>query len=132
MGTFSAPVTLLHPTDPTRQLSVDCIVDSGASYSQMPATLLQRLGVSPQEEAQTRLADGREGTCPVGEVVFVVNGCRTTAKVIFGEPGAPSLMGAMTLEGLRLGVDPVGKRLIPVPIQRFLRLHAHRTPGQIV
>lgn len=120
MGTFSVPVTLLNPTDPTRQLSVDCIVDSGASYSQMPAALLQRLGVTPQDEAHTRLADGREGTCPVGEVVFVVNGRRTTAKVIFGEPEAPSLMGAMTLEGLRLGVDPLGKRLIPVPIQRFL------------
>ena len=120
MGTFTIPVTLLNPTDATRQLSVDCTVDSGATYSQLPAGLLRSIGLTPQEECPARLADGREETYQVGEVVFLVNGRRTTAKVIFAEPDAPALVGAMTLEGLLLGVDPVSRRLIPVPLQRFL------------
>jgi hypothetical protein len=35
--------------------------------------------------------------------------------VIFGEPGSTVLLGAFTLEGFRLGVDAVNKRLIPTP-----------------
>ena len=33
--------------------------------------------------------------------------------VVFGEDDAPSLLGAYTLEGLALAVDPVDQRLIP-------------------
>ena len=32
-----------------------------------------------------------------------------------GSPDTPSLLGAYTLEGLRLAADPVGRRLTPVP-----------------
>ena len=34
---------------------------------------------------------------------------------MFGEPGAPPLLGAYALEGLRLAPDPIGRRLVPVP-----------------
>ena len=35
--------------------------------------------------------------------------------VVFGEPDSSVLLGAFTLEGLRLGVDSVNKQLIPTP-----------------
>jgi hypothetical protein len=35
--------------------------------------------------------------------------------VIFGEPGSTVLLGAFTLEGFRLGVDAVNRRLIETP-----------------
>lgn len=34
---------------------------------------------------------------------------------VFGDPDTPPLLGAYTLEGLRLAADPVDRRLIPVP-----------------
>jgi len=34
--------------------------------------------------------------------------------VIFGTNGAPPTIGAVTLEGFLLGVDPAGQRLVPV------------------
>jgi len=40
--------------------------------------------------------------------------------VVFGEPEAPALLGAYTLEGLRLAADPVSRRLVPVPGLLFL------------
>ena len=43
-----------------------------------------------------------------------VQGRETTTWVIFGEEGTPALLGAYTLEGVFLGVDPYGQRLIPV------------------
>ena len=38
----------------------------------------------------------------------------TTTWVIFGEDGMSPLLGAYTLEGLLLAVDPYNERLIPV------------------
>ena len=35
--------------------------------------------------------------------------------VVVAEAGSPALLGAYTLEGLRLAADPVGRRLTPVP-----------------
>ena len=40
---------------------------------------------------------------------------------IFGEEDTPVLLGAYALEGFLLGVDPVGKRLIPVEGLRLRR-----------
>ena len=33
--------------------------------------------------------------------------------MVFGEDDAPSLLGAYTLEGLGLAVDPASQRLVP-------------------
>ena len=43
-----------------------------------------------------------------------VEGRETTTWVIFGEEGTAALLGAYTLEGVFLGVDPYGQKLIPV------------------
>ena len=42
-----------------------------------------------------------------------VNGESATTLVVFGEDDAPTLLGAYTLEGLAMAVDPVDQRLIP-------------------
>ncbi len=44
-----------------------------------------------------------------------MDGREEVTLVVFGEPDAPALLGAYTLEGLRLAADPVSRRLIPVP-----------------
>ena len=41
-----------------------------------------------------------------------LNGATVTTIVIFGEDGAAPLLGAYTLEGLGLAVDPSGQRLV--------------------
>jgi predicted aspartyl protease len=43
------------------------------------------------------------------------NGEGTPTIVVFGPEGGEALLGAYTLEGLRLAADPVTRRLIPVP-----------------
>jgi hypothetical protein len=35
--------------------------------------------------------------------------------VVFGDEGALPLLGAVTLEEFGLGVDPIARKLIPVP-----------------
>ena len=53
-------------------------------------------------------------------------GIRVTTLVVFGEEDAPILLGAYTLEGLTLVVDPVEQRLVSADA---LMLSQHFTLG---
>ena len=113
---FTVKVTISNPGDPTLSTTVDCLVDTGAAYSQMPGSLLESLGIAPFDQRPVIFADGRRGSRPVGRAEFVVNGRQTPSLVIFGDEAALPRLGAMTLEGLGLGVDPLGRRLVPVDV----------------
>ncbi len=94
--------------------SVDLLVDTGASYTQVPAALLQRLDVRPRARRRFSLADGRQLTLDVGEARIRLNGDEATTVVVFGPEGAGTVLGAVTLEELGLAVDPLNQRLVPV------------------
>ena len=118
MGTFSVKVTIVNPRHPDRVATVDCLVDTGAAYSQLPRSLLTSIGIEPFDERRFVMADGRRGSCQVGKADFFVNvnGRQAPSLVVFGAESAPALLGAMTLEGLGLGVDPLARRLIPIDL----------------
>ena len=48
-----------------------------------------------------------------GEARATIDGDSVTTIVVFGEDNAPALLGAYTLDGLALAVDPVEQRLVP-------------------
>ena len=92
---------------------VEVMVDTGATYSQVPASLLHRLGIQAEWEAQARLADGTITTDPEGEATFRLEGKTFFTPVTFGREGEPNLLGVVALETAMLAVDPVEQRLIP-------------------
>ncbi len=51
----------------------------------------------------------------IGSVLIRISGRTRPTIVVFGDSGAEPLLGVVTLEEFRLGVDPLGQRLIPVP-----------------
>ncbi len=112
MGTFEWPVRIAS-ADSERSEAIEATVDTGAFYSVVPARLLRDLGVARSARRRMRLADGRVVDADIGEARVTVNGESVTTLVVFGEDDAPSLLGAYTLEGLALAVDPVDQRLIP-------------------
>ena len=59
------------------------------------------------------MADGRRVEREIGETKIRVNGLEATRIVVFSDDNVPPLMGADTLEGILLVVDPVDKRLVP-------------------
>ena len=65
-------------------------------------------------QARFVLADGHEVERPIGRTWIRADGQTEMTLVVFAEPGAPVLLGAYALEGLRLAADPVGRRLVPV------------------
>lgn len=48
-----------------------------------------------------------------GQVWAEIDSERVVTAVVFGDDHAPPLLGAYTLEGLALAVDPVERRLVP-------------------
>lgn len=88
--------------------------DTGATFTSVPAPVLERLGVKPQRTVRLRLANGEVVEHQVGEVVAELDGVRATVICVFGPAEAPPLIGAHTLEAFLLAVDPVEQRLIPI------------------
>jgi predicted aspartyl protease len=112
MGTFFHAVTLTGPAG--RSVTLDALVDTGASFSSFPAELLIELGVRPIRQARLRLADGSRHVQELGEAVAEIDGVSATTIVVFGPSDSPVTIGSHTLQGLMLGVDPVEHRLLPV------------------
>ena len=111
MGVFTWPVRL-DSMDGQRSLELEAMVDTGASYTIVPAGLLKDLGVSPIDRIGLELADGRRVKYDVGEARATIDGRSIPTLVVFGEDGSRALLGAYTLEGLRLAVDPAAGRLV--------------------
>ncbi|MCE2500108.1 MAG: retroviral-like aspartic protease family protein [Dehalococcoidia bacterium] len=111
MGTFRVGVTLGNPDSDARE-TVNALVDTGATFSVMPTSLLRRLGIQPARTRRLRLANGRTEERQTGMAFFEVAGIDAEVMVVFG-PENIHLLGATTLEALLLIVDPINKQLIP-------------------
>jgi aspartyl protease family protein len=89
------------------------LVDTGATYTTIPRDVLFRLGVTPEEERPFILANGERITYGMAWVRIHLDGREQPSLAVFGEEGIKPLLGAFTLEGFGLAVDPVSQRLVP-------------------
>lgn len=114
MGTFSIQIQI---ADPNRQrwTTLDALVDTGASITSAPKSVLQDLGVEPATQQLFQFAQGETRQMDIGYTWVRFAGEEVMTQVLFNEEGSPPLLGAVALENAFMGVDPVAKRLIPVP-----------------
>lgn len=113
MGTFS--VTIGIGDLGGQQFSeLEAMVDTGATTTVIPSSVLRGLGIRPTEKRVFEYADGREVELDMAQATVRVEGKETITWVIFGDEGAGALLGAYTLEGVFLGVDPYNQRITPV------------------
>ena len=112
MGTFKWPLRI-SSMDGQQSRDIEATVDTGAAYTTLPTGLLSELGVVPMGQRRFLLADGRGVFMDYGQAWASVSGDSVITLVIFGEEDGPALLGAYTLEGLALAVDPVEQRLVP-------------------
>ena len=114
MGTFSARMGV-GSRNGGGMWWVDAIVDTGAAYSVLPASILvDELGIEPEQDMQFTLADGTKRTFGVGEVLLSVEGQELVNRVVFG-PDGRQLLGAASLQMFGLVADTTNHRLIPAP-----------------
>lgn len=105
MGTFSIPLHVQGPTG--RSVEVEALVDTGATHTLLPRSLLDELRVVTIERVAFQTADERTVEYEVGEARLRIDGRERTALVVFGPDDATPLLGATTLELFNVTVDPV-------------------------
>ena len=111
MGKFSWPVEI-QGLDGGLTLRVDAMVDTGASYTMLPSDVLRELGITATRQGVFELADNSRVEIGMADVWATIDGRISTTIALFGDEGAHPLLGAYTLEGLLLAVDPVNERLV--------------------
>ena len=113
MGTFRIDIEIENPVRPgTKRALTSVLVDSGAELSWIPAAILESLGIERRSRWRFRQADGTVLERWTGPAFVYAEGKTATDDVVFGEPGDLVLLGARSLEGLNLRIDPVSKRLV--------------------
>jgi predicted aspartyl protease len=108
VGTFHTRCQIENPSHRTRRTPISKIlVDTDSEYTWVPARLLERLDISREKkDVRFVMANGEEITRSVGFAIIRLGTSFTIDEVVFGEPGDLELLGARTLEGLNLQVDP--------------------------
>ncbi len=91
----------------------DVLVDTGSEYTWISRPILEALGVRPQRRQGFIVADGRRIDRDIGYALVRAAGSEAPDLVVFAETGDMTLLGAHSLEGLNLKIDPVRKELIP-------------------
>lgn len=113
MGLFEVPVRVANPAQGVYHKAV-MLVDTGATYSVLPASFLVELGITPDSEDEFTLADNEPKVYRIGEARFGIGEVERTSPVIFGDEGT-WLLGATSLQALGLVPDTTNHQLIDSP-----------------
>jgi predicted aspartyl protease len=120
MGTFYARCKIENPVDRSRSVVMPkLLVDTGSEYTWVPERTLERIGIQREKKDLAFVpANGQEVTRSVGFAIIRLDKFFTIDEVVFAEKGDLLLLGARSLEGLNLTVDPGRKKLVaggPLP-----------------
>ncbi len=120
MGTFHVRCKLENPSDRSKSVVIQkLLVDTGSEFTWVSERMLERIGISREKKDVTFvLVNGQEVTRSVGFAIIRLDKYFTIDEVVFAEPGDLQLLGARTLEGLNLMIEPARRRLVaagPLP-----------------
>src|SRR6266700_2277208 len=119
-GTFYTGCRIENPMARERSARLaKVLVDAGSEYTWAPENTLEKIGIGREKkDLEFVMANGKTITRSVGFAIIRLDKYFTIDEVVFAEPGDLSLLGARTLEGLNLTVDPRRKKLVaagPLP-----------------
>ena len=120
MGTFYAKCKVENPIDRSRSVIIPkLLVDTGSEFTWAPERMLERIGIRREKKDVTFVfANGQEVTRSVGFAIIRLDKYFTIDEVVFAEHGDLALLGARTLEGLKLTAEPIERRFVvskPLP-----------------
>jgi predicted aspartyl protease len=122
MGTFTFKIRCKVENIAEREKSAiipQMLVDTGSEYTWVSGKVLEKLDVNREKkDVSFIMANGQVITRSVGFAILRYDKFFTVDEVLFAEKGDLLLLGARTLEGLSLMVDPRQKKLVaagPIP-----------------
>lgn len=114
MGTFRTTVLIENAEHRGETRTVEnALVDTGSEYTWVPRAVLASLGISEERAQRFIVADGRTFERSLGFAIVHAGGTSAPDLVVFAEPGDLVILGARSLEGLNLRVDPLRRQLVP-------------------
>lgn len=120
MGTFKIRCKIENIADREKSAVIpQMLVDTGSEYTWISSQTLEKLDVQREKkDVAFVMANGQIITRSVGFAILRYDKFFTVDEVVFAEKGDLLLLGARTLEGLSLMVDPRQKKLVasgPIP-----------------
>ena len=115
MGAFNIDFVIWN-RDRTRSLTLNGVVDTGASYTLVPGAMLDELGIERSQSKVFSFADGSTRELSIGWVEMELEGETGYVYVVFGPDSRKVLLGAMALEAFALAADAKYRRLIPAEL----------------
>ena len=119
MGLFRIAVQVANLDNDAEGMRVEAIVDTGAFHSTFPASLLDRIGIEPNERPmRVQIGSGEIDSWRVGTAMISIAGWGShPCPVIFGRSEDIFLLGATTLKIFGLVADTTNRELIPVVLK---------------
>ena len=115
VGTFYVDFVIWNQ-DKSRSRTLNGLVDTGASYTLVPASILEELGIERVESRLFSLADGSKQELSIGWAEMELDGQSSPVSVVFSLDSRKILLGAMALESFALAADAKNRRLIPAEL----------------
>ena len=115
VGAFNVDFVIWN-RDRTRSLTLNGVVDTGASYTLVPDAMLDELGIERVQSKVFSFADGSTRELSIGWVEMELEGETGYVYVVFGPDSRKVLLGAMALEAFALAADAKYRRLIPAEL----------------
>ena len=106
MGFIHVDVEVSNPANPDVSESVRVMVDTGATLSILPSSMLERLGIQRLSRRRFR-GFGGVVTREVGGAYIGYDDEIASVTVVFGSEDDPPILGVTALEVLGFTVDPV-------------------------
>jgi predicted aspartyl protease len=114
MGTFLVKCKIENVADREKSAVLNkVLVDTCSEYTWVPAATLDKIGIKREKkDVEFVMANGQHITRSVGFAIIRLDKYFTVDEVVFAEKGDLLPLGARTLEGLTLAVDPRKKKLV--------------------
>ena len=98
-----------------KAVELEVLVDTGATFTNVPKEMADSLGLKAQYETEVELADGRRVKRCLALAEVELEGVRRPVLVAIGEEGERALIGYTTLELLGFKVNPLTGKLERTP-----------------
>ena len=115
VGTFSVDFVIRNRAT-AQARTLNGVVDTGASFTVIPAHVLDELGIERERTRTFSFADGSRRELATGWVEMELQGQRGNVYVVFGSDDRKILLGALALETFALAADAKYRRLIPAEL----------------
>jgi predicted aspartyl protease len=92
-------------------VELDALVDTGATFTKIPRSEAERVGIETKYDAEVELSDGRLVPRKLGLAEIQIADVRRPVLVAVGTDGEKPVVGYTTVENLGFKVNPITRRL---------------------